>query len=117
MNMHPWDLYEYSYQEFAWKLKGWQNHQHEYHKAIYDHMRHVAFFVAPNDKHTVKLPLDKRIPSIYDTKPQKTEKELKDLMKRGLARSKQLDEKRKKANAGQEVSNRGRDRSNGNGRA
>ncbi len=112
--MHPWEFYEYSYQEFAWKLAGFYQHRDELLKAQHNSDRWIAYFIAPNDKNTAKLPIDKRIPSMYDRPKEKTEKDLNALRRRGLERSRQLDEKRKQKNAGQKISDRGRDRSNGN---
>jgi hypothetical protein len=77
MGLHPWELWEYTWEEFRAKRKGQRSRE----QRIYQQTRQLAYCILLPylDKKARKKPLDEIVPDMYESvkvKPKKTYDEI-----------------------------------------
>lgn len=70
IGMHPWELWEYSFQEYLWRREGYYKEQKRILRQHWEHARLQSYYSIVYDANlsqTVrKKKLDKLIPDVYD---------------------------------------------------
>jgi len=78
LGLHPWELWEYSFEEYRLKRKGKRDARYRELREDWQNLRYHAYFtIAPHLKGRHKI--DKVVPDIYGTdkiKPKKTYNEI-----------------------------------------
>lgn len=65
MGLHPWDLRRYTFIEFVYKYRGYQEALAEQRKADFDIQRYIGYCVSMPHMGKKKLSIDNVIPDIY----------------------------------------------------